>query len=408
MESGTNNKRLKVVWLCHFSNREIKEYLKTPEVQEFAPWITLMAELFETERDVEVHIVSPHEYISGCKYFEIRGIHYHFFNAHIPFWGRHWPDKFKFDLWSNYFFNKRKIAKIINKINPDIIHLHGAENAYYSAGILPLLDKYPTLTTIQGFIRNASDTKSLIVKKAIETEDIILKKSKHIGVRTDEMSETATRINPGARLHYHNYPARTPAIIKNNIGKEEPIDCLFFARVCKDKGIEDLITAISIIKKSYPEISLSVIGGTGMSYISYLKSMCAELNIENNVRFLGFLPTQEDVYKYALQSKMCVSPTYHEIISGTIIESMFMKLPVVAYAVGGIPELNTKEDTVMLVEKHNINQLAEKILLLVNRADLRETLAEKAFAYAYKRFDNNNIASEVHNIYKTIINENSI
>ena len=58
------------------------------------------------------------------------------------------------------------------------------------------------------------------------------------------------------------------------------------------------------------------------------------------LNLLGFLKSQQDIYEHAIHSRIYVLPTYHDIIPGTIIESMFMKLPGIAYAVGGIPELN--------------------------------------------------------------------
>ena len=42
MESGINNKKLKVVWLCHFANQEMQDYFRTPHVKEMAPWINVL------------------------------------------------------------------------------------------------------------------------------------------------------------------------------------------------------------------------------------------------------------------------------------------------------------------------------------------------------------------------------
>jgi glycosyltransferase involved in cell wall biosynthesis len=370
---------MKVVWLCNFANQGIKEHFKMPQFNEFAPWIDILIELFKTQPDVDLHIVAPNVFNNTDCSFKKDGINYHFYKRiPIPYnnkYVRKIHTFLKVEQITNFFWIKYKVANCIHKINPDIIHLHGAENPYYSAGILPLFGKYPILTTIQGFIRNSSDI-SYNVKKAIEIEEAIIKKSKHIGIRTDDMSEIALKINPEATLHYHFYPLSIPPLVKNNIGKAEPIDCVFFANVTKDKGIEDLLSAISIVKKMFPDISLSVIGSTKNKYLAYLKKVCSELNIEKNVTFLGFLPTQEDIYKYTLQAKMCVMPTYHDIIPGTIIE--------------------------------NINQLAEKIIQLLNNADSRKRLAEKAYTNAYELVNNNKVITDMLKAYKSIIKENII
>jgi len=409
MVSGINSKRLKVVWLCHFANEEMKNYFGTPHVAEMAPWINNLIQIFQDRTDIELYVVAPNLFTNRDSRFEKNEVSY-FFYKRIPLptnnkYVRGIYSLLKIDEITNYNWVKRKIVNVIQKIDPDIIHLHGAENPYYSAGILPVLKQYPTLITIQGFIRSVSKI-NYNIKKRIEIEEAILKGTKHIGVRTDEMSEMALEINPRATLHIHNYPIAIPTLVKTNIGKEEPIDCLFFARVTKDKGIEDLLKAISIVKNTYPKISVSVIGGTSKSYFAYLKTLCTRLSIEDNVDFLGFLPTHEDICKFVLHSKMCVLPTYYDIIPGTIVESMYMKLPIVAYAVGGIPELNRKETTVMLVDKHDINQLAEKIIQVLTDTELRKELADKAYIHVHERFDNSKVANDIINAYQSILEEN--
>jgi len=410
MGCGINSKPIRVVWLCHFVNQEMKDYFKTPKMNEMAPWINYLIELFKDRSEVELHIVAPNLFNNKDCNFKKGGISYHFYQI-IPLPSSNIYIKgiyglLKIDVRTNFYWIKHKILNCINQINPDLIHLHGAENPYYSAGILSLIDEYPTLTTVQGFIRNSS-SKNYNLKMSIKIEETILKKSQHIGVRTDEMSRIVLEINPNATLHFHNYPIARPAVIKSNIGDEEPIDCLFFAYIYKEKGIEDLLTAISIIKTKYPNILLHVIGRTSNRYFSFLKTLCSKLNIEKNVQFVGFLPSQEDVYRHALQAKMCVLPTYHDIIPGTIIESMLMKLPVVAYAVGGIPELNNDNETVILVEKLNIKQLAEKIEYLLNNVEYRRELAEKAYKYACERFNNKNVVKDIIYSYNLILEANN-
>ncbi len=398
---------IKVVWLCHFANSELKKHFQSPQINEFAPWINNLIELFKNSNQFDLHVVAPNVFTNTDCSFIKDGVNYHFYAFHFGFLPKKINALKKKLFGESYKNNQYKIVEIVDSIQPDIIHLHGAENPYYSAGILPLAGKYPVLVTIQGFIRN-SLLRSKIIKKRINVEEEILSRFKHFGVRTIEMNQVISAINPKAKLHFHNYSIKKPSVIKNNIGKDEPVDCLFFARICKDKGIEDLLKAIAIVKINQPNISLSIIGAANNNYLSQLKALCVELTIEQNVLFLGFLPTQEDIYKYALNAKMTVLPTYHDIIPGTIIESMFMKLPVISYSVGGIPELNSKEETIFLVEKNNINQLAEKILMLLNNVDLRITLAEKAFGNAGERFNDDSVVKDVLEAYKLILEEKII
>jgi len=396
-----NKKTLKIVWLCHFSNQEIQEILKPRQrIGEIAPWITALAKLFEDRNEVELHIVSPHEYISGYKCFEIRGIHYHFFNSHIPFWGRHWPVLFKFDYWTDFLTTKKTVKKIIERIQPDLIHLHGAENAYYSSSILQFKDEYPVLITIQGFISNTRDKSHYQIANRIQCEQQIIKTFKHFGYRTQTMGEDIKKYNPQAELHWHHYPF--PDIKAYEV--EKKFDIVFFARIAKDKGIEDLLQVLAIIKQNRSDVSLCVIGGAHPTYIGFLKKMADRLAISKNIYWAGFLPKQEEVHKLAASARISVLPTYHDIISGTIIESMFLKLPVVAYDVGSIHEVNSSGSKyVHLVEKGNVNDMAMKIqALLINSQQYLENLGQAGFKRAKFLFNNDSIFDDLKKAYISI------
>lgn len=400
------NNKIKVVWLCHFANEEVKQYFGTSSVNEFAPWIGKMLDLFKQNSEVEIHVVAPNVFTNANTKFRQNGISYNFYPIVPPVFNGSFLNRVyhfsRADFFSDFLWIKRQVSAIINEIEPDIIHLHGAENPYYSAAILPLFNKYNVLTTIQGFIRNSTYL-SFDIKNRIAIEEKVIKKSTHLGVRTDEMSRIVKEINPTAALHFHNYPMDMPYTHKNNIGGHEPIDCLFFARVEKDKGIEDLLAAMAILKKKKTNISLSVIGGADKNYLNSLMEICERLNIIENITFLGFLPSEEDIYPYIMKAKMCILPTYHDILPGTILLSMFMKLPVVSYNVGGIPELNRDGKTVTLANRGDINQLSVEIWNLLNNDGARAEIAEKAYIYAHKRFDNENVVVDVVKAYQNVL-----
>lgn len=393
---------MKVAWICHFSNREIQKELAIKEnILEFSPWVTLLANLFEERKDIELHIISPHEYLTSNREFTIRGIHYHFFNAHIPFWGRHWPKFFRLDYLTNFSSNNKKITKIINRIKPDIIHLHGAENAYYSSSILQFIRTFPILVTVQGFISHYSGEKNFLIKRRIKIEQAILKEINHFGYRTESMGKDILKYNPYAKLHWHQYPI--PKIQVRDIKKSH--DLVFFGRITHSKGIEDLLKAVSKLRIEFPKLRLLIIGGCNNSYLNYLKDTSEKLGIKENITWAGFLPTQYDVHKLASSAKITVLPTHHDIISGTVIESMFLKIPVIANAVGSIPELNSDDEVIKTTEPKNITSLVFAIKDLLLNEKLRISLAEKAYQKATTIFDNRNIISDLLIAYSEVIQD---
>jgi glycosyltransferase involved in cell wall biosynthesis len=393
------NKKLKVVWMCYFTNSEIQDKLNPfKRIGEFAPWIRIMISLFENNDSIELHIISQHEWISCYKSYKSKGVTYHFFNAGIPVIGRHWPWFFKLDQWTNFIITKMQIARIVKKINPDIIHMHGAENEFCNA-IIQFYKKYPVFITIQGFIHKSSANPKSI-SRIVQNELKILKMFKHYGYRTRTMGEDIKGLNREAVLYWHNYPNLKISPIE----VDKHFDLVFFARVCIDKGIEDLLKAVSILKKEKPDISLCIIGE---GELNIWKGKAAELNISENVYWAGFLPTQKDVHNLVSTARISVLPTYYDIISGTIVESLFLKIPVVAYDVGSIHEVNEYEKIISLVAKFDINGLVESILLLLNDVKLREEIAEKGYNRANDMFNkrDDKIRADILNSYSEVIKD---
>jgi glycosyltransferase involved in cell wall biosynthesis len=213
------------------------------------------------------------------------------------------------------------------------------------------------------------------------------------------MKEQLKSFNPKIKFFWGDYPSKT-IIPQKNGGKK--YDIVFFARISKDKGIGDLLQALSILKKNKENITLCVIGSGQMDT---WKKLAEELGVAENITWIGFLPTQHEVHKIASQSKISVLPTYHDIVSGTIIESLFLKLPVVAYNVGSIHEINKKDEIVSLVEKWNINELAKAIEFLLNNPEILEIRAEKGYIRVKEMFNHSveKIKESLIKAYKKVI-----
>jgi glycosyltransferase involved in cell wall biosynthesis len=195
-------------------------------------------------------------------------------------------------------------------------------------------------------------------------------------------------------LHWHNYPVKsiTP------IAASKIYDVVFFARIDRDKGIEDLLRAIAIIKKDKPDIKVCVIGG---GYVARLKKHYPELS--GNVTWAGCLQAQADVHQVAASARISVLPTYHDIIPGTIIESLFLKLPVVAYDVGSIHEVNDHDEVITLVKKGDVEGLAKAMLNLLDDEARQKEIAEKGCTRAGEMFDNRTVFGDLCRAYREVV-----
>lgn len=376
--------KLKVVWLCHLSNKEIQDILHPwKRISEFAPWIFNSIKVIEENPYFELHIVAPFHYIRGIREFELRGINYHFFNPYLPIVGHpglHYKGMSYFEH-TNFKKSKIAVSRIVSLINPDIIHLFGAENPYYSVAILPLIDKYPTILTIQGFISHTKSRITPSVAKRIEFEQKVIKSIPVCFYRSRAQANSVLEINPKMELFPHMFCSYE--LKYDIIPEDKKYDIVFFAAITKDKGIVDLIKATKIIKQWKQDVSVCVIGGSNYSeFLAFSK----ELGVDDNITWTGFLPSRKDVHYLAAQCKISVLPTYSDMYPGTIIESMFLGIPMVTYDVDSNPEINEKYEAIRLVKVGDIRSLAENIFQLLCDDEQRINLGLSGRRRAYEMF----------------------
>lgn len=398
--------KIKIVWFCITDLKEFNNiFYFNRNITTTVPWIMLLLEEFKKHTaSVELHVISSFSFLKKDYHFRSENIEYHFLNHGLPFTNKSVPFSFlpKIRLFAIWVLSRR-VKKLVKHINPDLIHLHGTEfELAYS--ILGLKD-YPRFVTIQGFMTQVYDhSPSPMHKQGYYIEKKIFKECQHFGIRAKFMNSVIDRFNKNAKYYWHNYP------IENiNLGDDRNTsinsELIFAARIVKDKGIEDLIKCLSIVKREFPEIKLKIVGRCTKGYQKYLLALVNELDLVDNIIWVGFLPTHKQVLHEIKASRICVLPTYYDIIPGTILESMFLKIPVVAYSVGGIPDLNENCESLLLVPKGDINGLAEKITKLMHDSKLRHQLANKAFAEVKKRYDNAKVFYQVYDAYLSIIRE---
>ena len=397
--------KIKVVWICHFSNARIQNFLKPwKKVKEYAPWISVAIEIFRNEPSIELHIISPHRWIYKNRSFDDDGVMFHFFNPGIPLVGRHWPSFFAIDRWTNYYSNKKYVARIIRKIKPDLIHLWGAENAYYSSTVLQFENKYPTVIGIQGFIEDFTQKKHTPnQKKRLEVEKKILTNFTLFQVACYFMKKFVQKFNHQATFFYAIMPNKIQENIKYNVIKE--FDLVFYARITKEKGIEDLLEAISRLRRKNIVLNLLVIGQGNKHYINYLKELCNKWNINEQIHFKGFIRTQSELFKEAIKAKIYVLPTHNELLASSVRECMFLKIPVIVNDVGCISILNEKKQCVLLTKPHDINDLAGKIEHLIHDTNLYKKLRRNAYKRICELNDYDAIKKNTLQAYKKMLDK---
>lgn len=132
---------------------------------------------------------------------------------------------------------------------------------------------------------------------------------------------------------------------------ENPDDyVLYFGRLSKEKGVDDLIKACA-----NNNMKLYIVG-TG-PYEDYLKSLVSKLNSEKQIRFFGY-KTGEELKNLVFNSKVVVLPSkWYENGPFSAIEAMSMGKPLIVSSLGGLPELIVENENGYVY--NNLNELQE-------------------------------------------------
>jgi glycosyltransferase involved in cell wall biosynthesis len=136
-------------------------------------------------------------------------------------------------------------------------------------------------------------------------------------------------------------------------------------------GIDCLIKAYALLLKNRTDIEL-LIAGKGPSEGEY-RTLVQDMGLTGKVKFVGSFP-HEGVPQFLATIDIFVMPSDGESFGVAALEASAAGLPVVATRVGGVPEVVLDGLTGFLVERQNVEQLAQAILRLVDQPELRREM----------------------------------
>lgn len=181
---------------------------------------------------------------------------------------------------------------------------------------------------------------------------------------------------------------------------EDDFIVLFLGRFHPKKCPDDLIIAFPEVVKKVHNARL-IFAGKGEEEIK-LKEMVAELNLNNNVIFAGFV-SEDEKWDLLKRCDVFVLPSAVEGHPITVIEAAACSKPVIATDVRPFPEIIKDGETGLLVPLHAPDDLANAIIELALDGDKRREMGKAARKDVEERFDINKIADEYIEIYDELI-----
>lgn len=180
--------------------------------------------------------------------------------------------------------------------------------------------------------------------------------------------------------------------------KQAQSDILFVGRFIKEKNADLLIKSLVNVKQVFPDLKCLLIGEGPER--QYLEKLTRELDLEENVEFLGFLENYKDVISYMKSSQIFVLPSEREGFGMVVLEANASGLPVVVVD----HTMNAAKDLIEngvngFISENSENALADKIVEGINSKNIMKDSC-KRFARDY---DWNFIVLELEDYYKNIL-----
>ena len=174
---------------------------------------------------------------------------------------------------------------------------------------------------------------------------------------------------------------------------------IFIGRLQSVKGVKYLIQAMSIVRSNCNAQLIIIGNGKGKEG---LKVLANNLNLNDCIQFTGQIDN-EKVLEYMAQADIFVLPSLSEGFPIVILEAMASKLPIVATNVRGLPDIVEDGVNGFLVEPRNPDQLAEKIIFLLNDDKLRLKMSRANLEKA-KKYDWSCVVEQLEEVYRSVCN----
>lgn len=292
-----------------------------------------------------------------------------------------------------------KIARILKKQKINIVHTRNFAALLYGSTAAKLAGVQGVIADIRGRIPADEGQKckrlSFLVSKFVGVSEDIkkmlkmdfkIKESKIItiynGVQISNESQRLdiTSLRTKLGLEQSDF-------IIGTIGRIEPV-----------KDYSTLIRMSAPILLKYRNAKLMIVGDG--SQRAELEILAQNLGISSQTIFTGY---QKDISSYLQLINVFVLTSISEGISNVLLEAMAASIPVIATNVGGNPEIVSNNQTGFLIPRNNLNQITEKIELMINNPELASNLGESGRKLVEEKFTIEKMVTEYQSLYQSII-----
>jgi glycosyltransferase involved in cell wall biosynthesis len=288
----------------------------------------------------------------------------------------------------------KELIKITRSFRPHIIHSHRYKENII-ASLCAVTAGFPKLvTTVHGLPEAAYSSKTRMI---LLINSLIMRYlfSAVVSVSNDIMRHLAKAYGSNRKLKR----------IYNGIDIPEAFNKIpgsfvlgSAGRLVKIKDFPLLIEAAGLVHAEQPD-AMFLLAGDGPEK-EVLNEKIRDLELTDNFEINGHVKDMNLFYK---SLDIYVNTSQHEGIPMTILEAMARGIPVVAPAVGGIPEIITSDEDGILVKERTAPAFARSLLALINSPEKIQKIGLAARKRIKDEFSNSKMTSAYHDLYSELV-----
>lgn len=317
-------------------------------------------------------------------------IGFYFFQRQIGEWKYSWP----LTRWLNNHI-----------INYDIIHIH-AVFCYPSWPASRIAKKYdiPYIIRPAGILDpwciQQKNIKKRIYYNLVEKKNLQMASAIHVTSQLEERSLNHLGFHKNIFVIPHAVE-NTKFVLKKSPEDENAMRLIFLSRLDPKKGISILLDAMKILVKWNKSIQLTIAGDGNNEYISNLINKIHRLNLENNIKFIGYVDGEKKI-EILRQHHLFILPSLQENFALSAAEGLSLGIPVIVSNKVGLAHEIKEYDAGIVVPVGQATPLAEAVMLLWHKEQWNKC-SQNAIALAKQRLTMDTLGQNLLQLYETII-----
>ena len=148
------------------------------------------------------------------------------------------------------------------------------------------------------------------------------------------------------------------------------------------KGINNIITAIKILRREGYRVKLWHAGGSIPENLAKSISLCRHLDVDEHVVFHGYKNSLDELLSLYRKADIFIMASHSEGYPRSITEAQSQSLPVIATKVGGIPARIENEQDALLINPGKTEEIARAIAKVISDKVLRKRMIANGFILA--------------------------